>query len=339
VSIIARAVHAFAAEIAALTAELGRPVAIDEQRVLDRSDVIDLQPPGLQSPNRSCRLVRAADGWIAVNLPRPSDFELIPAWIGCGFDEDPWEAVIAGARKRPWRTLVADGRRLGLAVAGVGEIAADRPHAPLLPMAAGRPRQAKTPARVVDVSSLWAGPLCGAVLAEAGCEVTKLESRRRPDTARAAPAFFERLNGAKVEVSLDFDDPGDLARLADMIAAADMVITAARPRAFEQLGLTPQAMFARNPGLVWVAVTGYGWTGEGADWIAFGDDAAAAGGLVRWADGAPAFLGDALADPLTGLAAAAGALRALRQGGGVMVDAAMARIATGVAAMALADSR
>jgi crotonobetainyl-CoA:carnitine CoA-transferase CaiB-like acyl-CoA transferase len=67
--------------------------------------------------------------------------------------------------------------------------------------------------------------------------------------------------------------------------------------------------------------------------VAFGDDAAAAGGLVRWtAAGEPEFLGDALADPLTGLAAAAGALQALAEGGGVIVDAALARTAAGAAA-------
>jgi hypothetical protein len=337
-NVVASAVRAFAGEIASLTAEVGRRVAIDERAVLDRSDVIDLQPAGFWSPNRSCRLVRATDGWIAVNLPRPSDFDLIPAWIGCGFEVDAWEAVVRTALANPWRNLVEDARRLGLAVAGVGEIAGAAAEAPLLPMAGGGARHGKTP-RVVDLSSLWAGPLCGAVLAEAGCEVIKLESRGRPDTARATPALFERLNGGKAEASLDFSDPGDLARLADMIAAADIVITGARPRAFAQLGLSPEAMFARNPGLVWVAVTGYGWTGENADWIAFGDDAAAAGGLVGWSGDAPAFLGDALADPLTGLAAAVGALRALRRGGGAMVDAAMARIAAGVAASIPADGR
>ena len=99
-----------------------------------------------------------------------------------------------------------------------------------------------------------------------------------------------------------------------------MVITSARPRAFEQLGLTPEALFARNPRLTWVAITGYGWWGDGADRVAFGDDAAAAGGLVRrTARGEPRFLGDALADPLTGLAAAAGALGTVGRGGGFLV--------------------
>jgi hypothetical protein len=66
--------------------------------------------------------------------------------------------------------------------------------------------------------------------------------------------------------------------------------------------------------------------------VAFGDDAAAAGGLVRWTSrGAPRFLGDALADPVTGLMAARGALEGLIAGGGVLVDVALARCASGAA--------
>jgi crotonobetainyl-CoA:carnitine CoA-transferase CaiB-like acyl-CoA transferase len=93
-------------------------------------------------------------------------------------------------------------------------------------------------------------------------------------------------------------------------------------------------MIAANPGLTWVAVTGYGSTGSMADRVAFGDDAAAAGGLLRWTrSGAPAFAGDALADPITGLAAAVAALEAVREGGGILVDASMAHCAAAAAAI------
>ncbi len=93
-------------------------------------------------------------------------------------------------------------------------------------------------------------------------------------------------------------------------------------------------MFAANPSLVWVAITGYGWTGEAGGRVGFGDDTAAAGGLVRWtARGEPRFAGDALSDPVTGLAAALGALQGLAGGGGVLVDAAMANAAAGAAAL------
>src|SRR6185436_6282548 len=141
-----------------------------------------------------------------------------------------------------------------------------------------------------------------------------------------APAFFARLNHGKEQARLDFTEPLGRADLRRRFESADIVITGARLRAFEQLGLAPADVFAANPGLVWVAISGYGFLGEAADRVAFGDDASAAGALVRWtAAGAPRFLGDAPADPLTGFAAAAGAFAALARGGGLLVDAALAR--------------
>lgn len=332
---IGPAIAVLAQKIARHSMQWGRPVAIDTRAVGSRRGMLALKWPGLWSPNRACRLVRAADGWIVVNLARDEDIELLPAWIGCEAGDAPWRAIISAARQQPWRSLVAMARLLGMPVAGVGEIANGQLDVPRLPMASGKPRAPGTPLRVIDLSSLWAGPLCGAVLAQMGVAVTKIESASRPDPSRVAtPALFQRLNGQKTLTRLEFKDKDARARLFEEIAAADVVITSARPRAFDQLGLAPQAIFAANPGLVWVAITGYGWTGEGADRVAFGDDAAAAGGLVGWSrSGAPRFLGDALADPLTGLAAAAGALEALGHGGGVLVDAAMARCACAAAAL------
>ena len=175
--------------------------------------------------------------------------------------------------------------------------------------------------------------MCGGLLAEMGARVAKVESERRPDPTRTStPEFFRRLNGRKSELRLDFAAPGGRARLADEVAAADILITSARPRAFTGLGLGPDAVFGANPALVWVAITGYGWIGAAGERVAFGDDASAAGGLVGWSvDGEPRFLGDALADPVTGLAATAGALTALEGGGGIIVDVAMARCAAAAA--------
>ena len=322
-----------AEQISELSESLGRRVALDLPALTDRTGHLALQPPGIVSPNGACRLVRAADGWIAVNLAREDDVALLPAWLGCEPTDASWPAIEVAVASRGWRDLVAGARLLGLPVGGVGEVSAAGMGAPLL--AAGRPATRRmTELSVVDLSTLWAGPLCGAVLAALGASVTKVESVRRPDPSRGStPDFFHNLNRAKAELALDFADPGDRARLKDMILASDVVITSARPRAFEQLGLAPAEMFAARPDLIWVAISGYGWAGEDADRAAFGDDAAAAGGLVRWmANGEPNFLGDALGDPLTGLSAAVGALQALGQGGGVIVDAPLARTAAGAAA-------
>jgi crotonobetainyl-CoA:carnitine CoA-transferase CaiB-like acyl-CoA transferase len=100
-----------------------------------------------------------------------------------------------------------------------------------------------------------------------------------------------------------------------------------------QLGVVPEEVVAATPGKVWVSITGYGRDDNAAERVAFGDDAAVAGGLVAWdASGAPVFCGDALADPLTGLCAAAGVAGALARGGGVLLDVAMADVSACFAA-------
>lgn len=309
-----------AADIAITSRVAGAAVTIDGVAALDRGDAVVLAQPGLRSANLSCRLVRAADGWIAVNLARPADVALVPAWLGRSFGGDPWRAVIAGARVRSVADLLLQARLLGLPVSHVGE---SMPELPRWTRMSQGGRRASL--RVIDLSALWAGPLCASVFAQAGAEVIKVESRARPDTTRAsAPALDARLNGSKRRVTFDFAAPADHAALAALLAGADMVVSSARRRAFAPLGIALEQVFAANPGLVWVAISGYGWS-DNADRVAFGDDAAAAGGLVRWTPrGSPRFVGDALADPLTGLAAAAAAFGALAQGGGFLVDAAMA---------------
>ena len=326
---LAPAIAALAVDIAKLTS--GR-VAVDES-VADRSGELDLKPPGLWSPNRNCRMVQATDGWIAVNLPREDDRDLIAAWTSSEWGAEPWPAILAHAGRTPRGKLIEDARLLGLPVAAVGEVAGKSLKPPFARMAPKIEGAWQRSFHVIDLSSMWAGPLCGSVLAQAGFSVMKVESASHADTVReATPGFFQRLNNGKSHSAVDLADEATRDWLFDEVAIADVLITSARPRAFETLGLSPKTVFAENPGLVWVAITGYGWSGDHADRVAFGDDAAAAGGLVRWEDSEPRFAGDALADPVTGLAAAAGALRALEMGGGLLVDAALAPCAAGAAA-------
>jgi hypothetical protein len=328
-------VSALAAQLrTASEAATGRRVAVRDDVLTERARLLGLGEPDAISANGSCRMIRARDGWLAVNLPRETDLEAVPAWVGCDPGDEPWAAITVAARSAPADVLVEDAQLLGLPVARVGAETAATTEAPLIRMAPPQRTVRGRQLRALDISSLWAGPLCGALLAQAGVAVTKVESRQRPDTlAQSSPEFFARLNGAKTCRALDFTDPADLAQLQALAARSDVLITGARPRAFGPLGLDPERLFAANPGLVWVAITGYGWREPWCERVAFGDDAAAAGGLVRWTRDGPRFLGDALADPLTGLAAAAGAFHALAARGGLLVDAAMARTAAGAAAI------
>ena len=184
---------------------------------------------------------------------------------------------------------------------------------------------------VLDLSALWAGPLCGALLALAGMAVTKIEDPARPDpTPLATPQHSRRLNAGKMSIRMAISDPA----LLDLIGKADVLITSARPHALERLGLTPDAVFQRNPRLIWVAITAHGFSGPAAMRVGFGDDCAAAGGLVGWNAGRPQFLGDALADPLTGLRAAHHVFERLAAGRSGLIDAALAGTAADFAKLA-----
>ena len=128
---------------------------------------------------------------------------------------------------------------------------------------AARPRAAGDTV-VVDLSSLWAGPLCGALLAECGCRVVKVESTPRPDGARSgSAAFFDRMNARKRSVALDLRTRGGARVLQRLLENADVVIEASRPRALAQLGIDPLQLVASGP-RAWVSITGHGYRGEAA---------------------------------------------------------------------------
>ncbi|HEX4895115.1 MAG TPA: CoA transferase, partial [Solimonas sp.] len=139
------------------------------------------------------------------------------------------------------------------------------------------------------------------------------------------PAFYDRLNHGKRSVALDPRTPAGHARWQALFAAADIVIEASRPRALRQLGFEPEAL-VRAQGLTWISLSGYGREEPQAQWVAYGDDAGVAGGLsarLRQQTGERLFVGDAIADPLTGLHAALAAWQGWQAGGGELVALAL----------------
>ncbi len=178
---------------------------------------------------------------------------------------------------------------------------------------------------MVDLSALWAGPLTANVLTLTGCRVIKVESCYRPDGARfGAPPFYDLLHAGQESVAFDFTDPADINRLATLLSRADVVIEASRPRALANLGIAAQRVVAEH-GTVWLSITGYG-RADGAR-IAFGDDAAVAGGLIAGSPDDPWLCADAVADPLAGLTGAAVVLDLLCAGQASLVDLSMAHAA------------
>jgi CoA-transferase family III len=305
----------------------------------ERAALMGLWRRGDTSCGGSCRLFRSGKGFMAVSLPRDEDMEMVPAWLE--LDTVPtsapavWSTIAAKLTNADPHVIIERARLLGLPVARVGEAAHFEARAPVLESRLGDapPRQHVTGLVVIDLSSLWAGPLCGDLLARAGATVVKVESTQRPDGARRGTReFFDLLNGQKRSVALDLQSHQGIRILRALVKKADIVIEASRPRALAQLGLNAGDLVTANGGpQIWASITGYGRSGEGANRVAFGDDAAAAGGLVVWQDDGPLFCGDAVADPLTGLTAAGACVAALRAGGRWLLDVSMAAVSAHLA--------
>ena len=310
-----------ARELADYLAQVG--VGIDGPALLaERAALTGHRRNGAISVGGSCRLLPTADGWAAVSCARPDDPPLLGALVGAELAADPWLAVAAWLRHRSGAELASRAELLGLAAAPV-------PHlpAPVEPVTGALNRRAG-PGRVgsvgkggdarqegslpgprepmgllvVDFSALWAGPLCANLLGLAGARVIKVETPDRPDGARRGNAeFYRLLHAGQRSVVADPNDPDDRRFLHALTEAADIVIEASRPRALAGWGLGPASTAA-----TWVSITA---AGRRSNRVGFGDDVAAAAGLVAWDDG-PVFVGDAIADPLAGLTAAAAAIAA-----------------------------
>lgn len=335
-----------AARFAAVTG-----VRVDGARLLsERAAFTGHQRRGAVSAGGRCRLLPTADGWAAVSCARPDDPALLGALAGEEVGDDPWPAVTRWLRGHTGAELAERAELLGIAAGPVpGSLAAGAPGSVpgiLEGRALGRPgsgdavRQhrsgaapgtcAESPAPapgaprplagvlVADFSALWAGPLCAHLLGRAGARVVKVETPGRPDGARRGnPAFYQLLHAGHSSVVLDPATSSGREQMAALVAAAGIVIESSRPRALARFGL--DAVAAVAAGTTWVSITAYG---RASDRVGFGDDVAASSGLVaRDTGGTPLFCGDAIADPLTGLAAAVAAASA--PAGGALLDVSM----------------
>jgi hypothetical protein len=308
---LATAMAAAAHDLGVQTARWGTAVDVDGPALLgERAAITGMTRAGSTSVGGSARFARVADGWVALNLPRPEDVAALPALVERAVEPGDWPAINAAMASMSTDLVVERAALLGLAIGAVGNTSA--PGSPGRELARGGPRTVTNRPLVVDMGSLWAGPLTGQLLADAGARVIKVEGRGRPDGGRAgATVFFDLLNSGKECASVDLSDRADVDFLRRLLAAADLVIEASRPRAMDQIGIDPVALTAN--GACWLSITGHGRIGAAGRRVGFGDDAAAEGGLVVAGDtvagagagDAPMFVADAVADPLTGLIAAA----------------------------------
>ena len=300
-------------------------IAVDAGTLLTgRAGLLGLARGGRVSAGGATRLLAARDGWCAITLSRPDDIAAVPALLQIQEPVDPWPTVQRWAATRPVAAVTERAHLLDIPAGGLGETLPAPPR--IRPMGRRAPGRDLAGLLVADLSSMWAGPLCGQLLAHAEAAVVKVESPRRPDgTRRGNQTFFDWVNGGKLSYCVDLDSDTD--ELRALLTVADVVIEGSRPAALARRGLGPDDAGSR-PGRIWLRIRGYDDPRP-----AFGDDAAVAGGLVGAAVDGPVFCGDAIADPLTGLQAALAVVESLRRGGGELIEVSMAAVAAGYAAL------
>lgn len=189
--------------------------------------------------------------------------------------------------------------------------------------------------RVLDVSTILAGPLCCQLLGDFGADVVKVEHPRMGDSMRGhghskdgVPLWWKEISRNKRMLTLDLGTPPGADVFKRLAATADVVVENFRPSTIERWGLGPGVLHELNPGLVVVRLTGWGQTGPYARRPGFGTLAEAMSGFAHLTgepDGPPTLPAFGLADSICGIAAACAAMMALRHrevqgGGGQVVD-------------------
>ncbi|GJF22116.1 CoA transferase [Streptomyces flaveolus] len=191
--------------------------------------------------------------------------------------------------------------------------------------------------RVLDLATLFAGPLAATMLGDFGAEVVKVEHPTRPDPSRGhGPSkdgvglWWKLLGRNKRTITLDLSKPAGRTTLLRLAATADVVIENFRPGTLEKWDLGWDELSAVNPRLVLTRVTGFGQFGPYARRPGFGTLAEAMSGFAAMTgepDAPPTLPPFGLADSIAALATAYAVMTALSArdltGEGQVVDMAI----------------
>lgn len=188
--------------------------------------------------------------------------------------------------------------------------------------------------RVLDVSTILAGPLACQILGDFGADVVKIEHpvagdsmRGHGETKDGVALWWKEISRNKRTVGLSLSTPEGAALFRRLAATADVIVENFRPGTLERWGVGPRELHADNPGLVIVRLTGFGQTGPYSARPGFGTLAEAMSGFAFMtgdADGPPTLPSFGLADSICGIAASSATMMALRHrdatGEGQVVD-------------------
>ena len=191
--------------------------------------------------------------------------------------------------------------------------------------------------RVLDVTTVWSGPMASCLLADLGCDVIRVEMPRNR-AGHVPPAipgtglswFHQTVNRNKRSVALDLRVPSAREVFLRLVATADVVVENFVPGLLDEWGIGYQGCRAVRPDIVVVSISGYGQFGPDAGRRGYDPIVLAASGWMSLngsPDGGPVKAPTFLADDLAGLHGAIAALAALhhrvRTGEGQHVDVAM----------------
>ena len=174
--------------------------------------------------------------------------------------------------------------------------------------------------RVLDLTSVMAGPYCTMVLGDMGAEVVKIENPPEGDTTRrfepqvnGESYCFAVLNRNKKSLALDLKNPRGRQIALELAARADIVAENFRPGVVKKLGLDYESIRARNPALVYASMSGFGQTGPYGHKGGFDIMAQGMSGIMTMTGepgGRPAKVGIAMNDIASGVTALSGILAA-----------------------------
>ncbi|WP_409019369.1 CaiB/BaiF CoA transferase family protein [Brevundimonas vesicularis] len=179
---------------------------------------------------------------------------------------------------------------------------------------------------MLELGHFVAAPFCTRLLGDLGADVIKVE----PPSGDPARQWGEQVGGRslwwsvhgrnKRSVALNLKNPAARDVVLDLVAECDVLVENFRPGQLEKLGLGPEALRARRPGLIIAHISGYGQTGPYRDRAAFGVIGEAIGGLRHLTNHAPGTydlppvrVGVSIGDSIAGLYAAFGVMAALWQ--------------------------
>ncbi|MCH8197658.1 MAG: CoA transferase [Proteobacteria bacterium] len=305
--------------------------------------VDDGPPPPLW--DKIAGVYRAGDGrWVRIHTNFPRHRQGTLALLGCDYDRDAVSETIAGWNAEALETAADEAGLLVAMMRSPGEWE-NHPQAPAV--AAGpllsierigaAPPEPPAPGerplsgvRVLDLTRVIAGPVCGRTLAAHGADVLRVTAPHLPSMA---PLVIDAGRG-KLSAHIDLRQAAGRRTLKDLLGEADIFVQGYRPGAIAKMGFSPHAVASARPGIVYVSLSAYGQAGPWAAKRGFDSLVQTATGFNHMeaeaigADGPKALPCQAL-DHASGYLMAFGAIVALmrraREGGSWSVGVSLAR--------------